>query len=381
MKFFRILFVLAITSYSSVYGDTTSGEFIDVEEHSHETYKSDYTDDPVRMSVLSGEYVLYGNFEIQREGKVRLTVDDATSFSLTALEYFKIESLTDIVRRSKPSVHKKTFISDVGHSFKKYESDYFEGPVQLNVIKGEYLLFDGNLELQSGTILELRVNGDQPFTLHSIDHFEFADGRDPDTKEQTVSCIVTASNGFSRSYFSSPSDFPTTRDDGTGGEISDVTWIRFEAGVNDAKVYTNGYVISAPAVAEKLDGEEGSCIVTASNGFSQSFSSGSNSLPEILDVKWIDFEATNAKVHTEGYSITYTTADDGDEEKAHLPLFKQINSDGKNGISRKEWREYKKEDEPEVTSGNMRFRDVDENNNHKIGKGEFKKFYERLIKD
>ena len=310
MKFFRILFVLAITSYSSVYGDTTSGEFIDVEEHSHETYKSDYTDDPVRMSVLSGEYVLYGNFEIQREGKVRLTVDDATSFSLTALEYFKIESLTDIVRRSKPSVHKKTFISDVGHSFKKYESDYFEGPVQLNVIKGDYLLFDGNLELQSGTILELRVNGDQPFTLHSIDHFEFADGRDPDTKEQTVSCIVTASNGFS-----------------------------------------------------------------------QSFSSGSNSLPEILDVKWIDFEATNAKVHTEGYSITYTTADDGDEEKAHLPLFKRINSDGKNGISVKEWREYKKEDEPEVTSGNMRFRDVDENNNHKIGKGEFKKFYERLIKD
>ena len=45
------------------------------------------------------------------------------------------------------------------------------------------------------------------------------------------------------------------------------------------------------------------------------------------------------------------------------------------------WREYKEEDEPEVTSGNMRFRDVDENNNQRIGKGEFKKFYERLIKD
>jgi len=30
------------------------------------------------------------------------------------------------------------------------------------------------------------------------------------------------------------------------------------------------------------------------------------------------------------------------EEKAYLPLFKKINSNGKNGISRKEWREYKK---------------------------------------
>jgi len=29
----------------------------------------------------------------------------------------------------------------------------------------------------------------------------------------------------------------------------------------------------------------------------------------------------------------------------------------------------------------MKFRDVDENNNEKLGKGEFKKFYERLIKD
>ena len=28
----------------------------------------------------------------------------------------------------------------------------------------------------------------------------------------------------------------------------------------------------------------------------------------------------------------------------------------------------------------MRFRDIDENNNKKIGKGEFEKFYERLIK-
>ena len=73
---------------------------------------------------------------------------------------------------------------------------------------------------------------------------------------------------------------------------------------------------------------------------------------------------------------------DGDgAEKGYLSLFKKINSDGKHSISRKEWREYKKEDEPEVTSGKTRFRDVDENNNKKIGPGEFKKFYERLIKD
>jgi len=29
----------------------------------------------------------------------------------------------------------------------------------------------------------------------------------------------------------------------------------------------------------------------------------------------------------------------------------------------------------------MKFRDIDENNNKEIGKGEFEKFYERLIKD
>jgi len=93
MKFFRILLLLAITSFSSVYGDTTSGKFIKVETNDSDTYESDYTDDPVRMGVLSGGYKLYGNFEIQPERKVRLTVDDATSFSLTALNVFKIESL------------------------------------------------------------------------------------------------------------------------------------------------------------------------------------------------------------------------------------------------------------------------------------------------
>ena len=71
----------------------------------------------------------------------------------------------------------------------------------------------------------------------------------------------------------------------------------------------------------------------------------------------------------------------GDGEEAYLPLFEQIDSNGNNSISREEWRKYKKEDEPEVTSGNMKFRDIDENNNKEIGKGEFEKFYERLIKD
>ena len=85
-------------------------------------------------------------------------------------------------------------------------------------------------------------------------------------------------------------------------------------------------------------------------------------------------------------SITYTTADDGDgdgdgDEKGFLSLFKTINSDGKHSLSKKEWRENNKEDEPEVTSGKTRFRDADGNNNNRTCPGEFKKFYERLIKE
>ena len=56
MNCFRIFFVLVITSSSCVYGDTTSGTFINkVANTGHKTYTSDYTDDAVRMRVLSGK--------------------------------------------------------------------------------------------------------------------------------------------------------------------------------------------------------------------------------------------------------------------------------------------------------------------------------------
>ena len=395
MKFFRILLVLAIASFNSVYGDTTSGTFFKVKTNDLDTYESDYTDDPARMSVLSGGYKLYGSFEIQPEGKVRLTVDDATSFSLTALEDFRIESQHSVVVYEKPSIEKRTFISRVGHTNNKlYKSAYTDGKVRMSVIEGAYKLFKQTLKMEAGSIFELTVPGyafedDRAFTLHPTHFFEVEAG--------TSALTVTASNGYSESF--SPPGWiylPEDRRQVNGiylPELSDVTWIRFEVS-DDGNVWTNGYDISAPAVEAVTEGEIGVCIVTASNGFSESFSEGQYwskedrnykdgaLLPAISDVTWIDFEATNAKVRTEKYSITYTTDDgDGDGDGSYLRLFNTINSDGKNGISRKEWIEYKEEEEPEVASGNLKFRNVDENNNRRIGKGEFEKFYERLIKD
>ena len=74
-----------------------------------------------------------------------------------------------------------------------------------------------------------------------------------------------------------------------------------------------------------------------------------------------------------------TLIEDRELKELSDELFKTISSNG--GIKKSEWRAWKKENKPQVSRGNTHFKTVDKNNNNKIGKGEFLKFYKRLIKE
>ena len=69
-----------------------------------------------------------------------------------------------------------------------------------------------------------------------------------------------------------------------------------------------------------------------------------------------------------------------DEKILSDELFKTISSNGRSK-KKSEWQAWKKENKPQVSRGNMRFKSVDKNKNNGIGKSEFFKFYKRLIKD
>ena len=75
-----------------------------------------------------------------------------------------------------------------------------------------------------------------------------------------------------------------------------------------------------------------------------------------------------------------TLIEDRELKELSDELFKTISSNGRS-IKKSEWRAWKKENNPQVVRGNMRFKSVDKNKNDGIGKSEFFKFYKRLIKD
>ena len=69
-----------------------------------------------------------------------------------------------------------------------------------------------------------------------------------------------------------------------------------------------------------------------------------------------------------------------DVENEALSLFYNIDNNGNNKISKKEWKLYKEEQHPEVIVDKTRFSLVDRNKNKKISKKEFIFFFKRLNK-
>ena len=69
-----------------------------------------------------------------------------------------------------------------------------------------------------------------------------------------------------------------------------------------------------------------------------------------------------------------------DVENEALSLFDNIDINGNKKISKKEWKLYKEEQQPEVIKGKATFSSVDRNKNKKISKKEFINFFIRLKK-
>ena len=69
-----------------------------------------------------------------------------------------------------------------------------------------------------------------------------------------------------------------------------------------------------------------------------------------------------------------------DVENEALSLFDNIDNNGNKKISNKEWKLYKKEQQPEVIKDKTTFSSVDRNKNKKISKKEFIIFFKRLKK-
>ena len=83
----------------------------------------------------------------------------------------------------------------------------------------------------------------------------------------------------------------------------------------------------------------------------------------------------------DGWSLVDgTLIEDRELKELSDELFKTISSNGRS-IKKSEWRAWKKENKPQVSRGNMRFKSVDKSKNKRINKNEFFKFYKRLIKD
>ena len=69
-----------------------------------------------------------------------------------------------------------------------------------------------------------------------------------------------------------------------------------------------------------------------------------------------------------------------DVENEALSLFNNIDNNGNKKISKKEWKLYKEEQQPEVIKDKTTFSSVDRNKNKKISKKEFIFFFKRLKK-